>query len=184
MKFGAALLMIGGSTAFAPVRFGASRLATTARSFGVDPHFFHDLPQHVDALKDAFSTINLADAVDVADVVPTPDVIPTPDIAAVTAASDTATDTAAAAASSSGNGWFGFLTGPIEGLLQVIHSVLVAVGLSANSWGVSIFFMTVIIKLLTFPLTKTQLESTNKMQVHRTLTRESITYQFQFELTT
>jgi len=62
------------------------------------------------------------------------------------------------------NGWFGFLAGPIEGLLQIIHGGLVASGMSADSWGVSITVMTVLIKLLTYPLTKTQLESTTKMQ--------------------
>jgi len=71
-------------------------------------------------------------------------------------------DTAAAAGS--GNGWFGFLEAPIEGLLQLCHSSLVSMGMSQNSWGISILLMTTLIKVLTFPLTKTQLESTNKMQ--------------------
>lgn len=72
---------------------------------------------------------------------------------------------AADAAADSGNGWFGFLTLPIEGLLKGIHLVLTSMGMSADSWGVSIIAMTIVIKLLTFPLTKQQLESTNKMQV-------------------
>lgn len=80
---------------------------------------------------------------------------------AATAAADTAT---AAASTDSGNGWFGFLAGPIEGLLQIIHAALMGVGLSENSWGVSIIAMTVVIKLVTYPLTKNQLESTTKMQ--------------------
>jgi len=54
---------------------------------------------------------------------------------------------------------------PIELLLQVIHQVLVSVGLDINAWGVSIITMTVVIKLITYPLTKQQLESTNKMQM-------------------
>jgi len=62
-------------------------------------------------------------------------------------------------------GWFGFLTEPIQIFLQFIHSSLMMAGLSENSWGVSIVMLTVLIKLVTFPLTKTQLESTNKMQV-------------------
>jgi YidC/Oxa1 family membrane protein insertase len=37
-------------------------------------------------------------------------------------------------------------------------------GMSADAWGVSIIAMTIVIKLVTFPLTKQQLESTNKMQ--------------------
>lgn len=72
---------------------------------------------------------------------------------------------AADAAADSGNGWFGFLTLPIEGLLKGIHLLLTSMGMSADSWGVSIIAMTIVIKLLTFPLTKQQLESTNKMQV-------------------
>jgi len=73
------------------------------------------------------------------------------------------TDPATTDAASS-NGWFGFLTGPIEFLLQVIHQGFVTVGLDANSWGLSIAAMTILIKLLTYPLTKQQLESTSKMQ--------------------
>jgi len=69
-----------------------------------------------------------------------------------------------AAADSSGGGWLGFLAGPIEFLLQIIHSLLVTVGMDANAWGVSIIVMTLVIKLVTYPLTKSQLESTNKMQ--------------------
>ena len=63
------------------------------------------------------------------------------------------------------NGWFGFLTGPTMAFLQLIHTGLVGVGLNSNSWGVSIIVLTLTIKLLTFPLTKQQLESTQKMQV-------------------
>jgi len=62
------------------------------------------------------------------------------------------------------NGWFGFLTGPIEFLLQVIHQIFNSVGMESNSWGLSIIMMTVFIKLVTYPLTKQQLESTTKMQ--------------------
>jgi len=48
--------------------------------------------------------------------------------------------------------------------LKLIHVGLMGMGMSADSWGISIIAMTVVIKLLTFPLTKSQLESTNKMQ--------------------
>lgn len=121
----------------------ATTSTTTSRSFGVDPSQFSDLSQHLHSVQDVISSISLADAAE--------------------AASD-ATEAAAAAATQSNNGWFGFLTGPIEGLLEVIHSVLVATGIKANAWGVSIVFLTVLIKLVTFPLTKQQLESTTKMQ--------------------
>jgi YidC/Oxa1 family membrane protein insertase len=63
------------------------------------------------------------------------------------------------------NGWFGFLTVPIELLLQGIHAILVTLGAQQNSWGLSILGLTLLIKILTYPLTKSQLESTNKMQV-------------------
>lgn len=62
------------------------------------------------------------------------------------------------------NGWFGFLTLPIEGLLKLIHAGFASAGLQ-EAWGLSIIAMTLLIKILTFPLTKGQLESTNKMQV-------------------
>lgn len=71
----------------------------------------------------------------------------------------------AAATAAADNGWFGFLTLPIEALLKLIHTLLTSVGMSADAWGVSIIAMTVVIKAATFPLTKSQLESTNKMQV-------------------
>jgi len=81
---------------------------------------------------------------------------------AVLAATNAVTDTASA---SPGAGPFGFLAMPIEFLLEVIHSLLMSVGMSQNSWGISILMMTVVIKILTFPLTKAQLESTSKMQI-------------------
>jgi YidC/Oxa1 family membrane protein insertase len=115
------------------------------------------------SVMDALSTFNLADAV--VDAIGSD---------AVTAAADATSSAAAAATDAAANnpGWFGFLTGPIEGLLQIIHSALVAVGVSADAWGVSIIMMTVIIKVLTFPLTKTQLESTNKMQAIQPAVKE------------
>lgn len=149
MKFSRAvgcLLLLGACEAFAPVnRFGAPVKATSssARALGLDPHVFHDIPNQMQILQDALSTISLSDAMDVA--------ADAGDVVDEVAKSD--------------NGWFGFLTAPIELLLQGIHSTLVSVGLSADAWGITIIAMTLLIKLATFPLTKTQLESTNKMQV-------------------
>ncbi|KAI2499722.1 60Kd inner membrane protein [Fragilaria crotonensis] len=143
----ASLLIVTGAQAFAPSRFGGR--AVTARAFGgLDHAAFQDLPHHIHSLQSAFSTLNLADAV--AD-------LPLPDAAAADSVVD-------AAAAGSGNGWFGFLEAPIEALLQICHNALVSMGLTENSWGISILLMTTLIKFLTFPLTKTQLESTNKMQ--------------------
>lgn len=66
------------------------------------------------------------------------------------------------------NGWFGFLEGPIEFILKGIHATLVGMGMNEDAWGVTIIAMTTLIKLATYPLTKSQLESTNKMQVRYT----------------
>lgn len=107
----------------------------------------------MESFQQAFPSLNLADAVDAVTGVDAVDAVTAAD-AAGSAVDAAATD----------NGWFGFLTGPIEGLLQVIHSMLVGVGMNSNSWGISILTMTVVIKILTFPLSKQQLESTNKMQ--------------------
>lgn len=143
------------AAAFAPPM---SFRPTTSKLNAVDPSSLHDLPQHVDSLQHLFSSLTLAD-LDAAGV----PIVPSLDVAspAADAAAAVAVD---AAAADSGNGWFGFLTLPIESLLGIIHTGLNSAGLSSNSWGVSIIAMTVVIKALTFPLTKKQLESTNKMQ--------------------
>lgn len=75
-----------------------------------------------------------------------------------------AANAADAAATASGNGFFGFLVEPIEALLELIHNGLNSAGLGANSWGLSIIMLTVIVKGVTFPLNKQQMESTQKMQ--------------------
>ena len=141
--------------AFAPAaRTAAQRPSTTARAFSpmMDPsnhhHYLADLPNQIQSLQDAFSSMSLADL----------------DVDAMSQSVDPS-GAVEEAAQKSGNGWFGFLTGPTMAFLQVIHSGFVAVGLDKNSWGLSIIALTVIIKLLTFPLTKAQLESTQKMQV-------------------
>ena len=71
------------------------------------------------------------------------------------------------AAADGGNGWFGFLTLPIEYTLRAIHGALATSAIGTNAWGVSIIVMTVAIKAATYPLTRSQLESTNKMQVRK-----------------
>eukprot|EP00557_Chaetoceros_sp_GSL56_P006865 CAMPEP_0176497410 /NCGR_PEP_ID=MMETSP0200_2-20121128/11708_1 /TAXON_ID=947934 /ORGANISM="Chaetoceros sp., Strain GSL56" /LENGTH=404 /DNA_ID=CAMNT_0017895419 /DNA_START=93 /DNA_END=1307 /DNA_ORIENTATION=- len=123
------------TVAFAPSSILRVPQSLTQRSALVDPSVFTNVHQHIDSLSAAFSSINLADAADTA----------------VTAAKDD-------------NGWFGFLEGPIEFLLGLIHQAFVSVGMDADAWGVTIIAMTMIIKLVTYPLTKQQLESTNKMQ--------------------
>ena len=63
-----AFLLANGAQAFAPARFGAR--VGTARKFGADPSMFHDLPNHVDTLREAFSTMSLADAMDAVPAMP------------------------------------------------------------------------------------------------------------------
>ena len=147
-----ALAVAGPAAAFLPHSV-VKTTTTTARSFGVDPSVFQDLPQHIQHMPDAFSSISLSDAMDgLADAAATV-AQPAADVAEEVAKSD--------------SGWFGFLTEPISLLLQLIHQGFMAAGLSENSWGISIIALTVLIKVVTFPLTKTQLESTNKMQVRK-----------------
>jgi hypothetical protein len=141
---------------------------STSRAFSplMDPSHLPDLPNQIQSLHDAFSSISLADL--------DADALTSDAASAVSNAFGTASDAVQAvdpsgavaeSAAKSGNGWFGFLTGPTMTVLQYIHYALVAVGVSSDSWGVSIITLTILIKLLTFPLTKAQLESTNKMQV-------------------
>jgi 60Kd inner membrane protein len=93
-------------------------------------------------------------------------------VATTPSADEAALAATAAAATAADNGWFGFLTAPIAVLIQVIHGMLVAVGLDSNAWGISIILLTLLIKVVTFPLTKTQLESTNKMQAMQPAIKE------------
>lgn len=155
------LLVIGGAlSASSPIvsafitPTSSSTTSSSKLSLATDPSLLlHDVPQHVDTLQHFFSSLTLAD-MDVDAMSSALDAAPGPDAAAVAAAADTTNN----------GGWFGFLTLPIESLLQFLHGTLSGVGLG-NAWGVSIIMMTMVIKLATFPLTKKQLESTNKMQV-------------------
>ena len=129
--------------AFAPAGTKSDFRQSTARSLSpIDPSNLHDLPHQIHSFQDVMSTFSIAD-IDAA-------AIPTEEVTE---------------AAKTNNGWFGFLTGPTMGFLQLIHAGLNAVGLKNNSWGISIIMLTLTIKLATFPLTKTQLESTQKMQV-------------------
>lgn len=129
----------------------------------VDPSSLHDLPQHADVLQQYLSSLTLAD-LDVGAVTAASAPIVPPIVPLGAAPSPETMDAAAAAVTNDdGNGWFGFLTLPIESLLQFLHGALASIGVG-NAWGVSIIAMTIVIKALTFPLTKSQLESTNRMQ--------------------
>eukprot|EP00587_Corethron_hystrix_P004202 CAMPEP_0113310338 /NCGR_PEP_ID=MMETSP0010_2-20120614/8024_1 /TAXON_ID=216773 ORGANISM="Corethron hystrix, Strain 308" /NCGR_SAMPLE_ID=MMETSP0010_2 /ASSEMBLY_ACC=CAM_ASM_000155 /LENGTH=428 /DNA_ID=CAMNT_0000165775 /DNA_START=63 /DNA_END=1349 /DNA_ORIENTATION=+ /assembly_acc=CAM_ASM_000155 len=108
---------------------------------------------------DAFSSVLLADGVDVDSTLAAKAGFEA--TAAALGAVDTAggaADAASDAAQSAGPGFMGFLVGPVESLLVALHSVL-------GDWGLDIIGVTLLIKLITFPLTKVQLESSSKMQL-------------------
>eukprot|EP00531_Pseudo-nitzschia_arenysensis_P012394 CAMPEP_0116137438 /NCGR_PEP_ID=MMETSP0329-20121206/12248_1 /TAXON_ID=697910 /ORGANISM="Pseudo-nitzschia arenysensis, Strain B593" /LENGTH=400 /DNA_ID=CAMNT_0003632353 /DNA_START=255 /DNA_END=1457 /DNA_ORIENTATION=+ len=125
---------------------------SSARSL-IDPSNLQELPNHIQSLQDVMSTFSVADL----DAAGLP---MTGDFAATAAAAAPVAEEVAKA----DNGWFGFLTGPIMAFLELIHSGAVAVGIDSNAWGLSIIALTLTIKLLTYPITKQQLESTQKMQ--------------------
>jgi len=156
MKSQALLLALAApmAAAFAP----PMSFRPSTKILAVDPSSLHDLPQHIDSLQNFFSSITLADLDTDAAASAVPSIVERIPLDAPPAE---AVDAAAAA---SGNGWFGFLAMPIEQLLMGIHGAISSAGMSQNSWGISIILMTATIKALTFPLTKAQLESTNKMQ--------------------
>ena len=167
----ATALCLGTTAAFAPSAFTRSARSSVGQTgrlaMTFDPSAFHDLPYHVETIRDAFaSSVLISDLDTIVDVSQASGAIATSAVENVAVAAGTAVAPAAseAAAAGSGNGWFGFLEGPIENLLQIIHGVFVSVGLP-GAWGISIIAMTAFIKLLTYPLTKQQLESTSRMQV-------------------
>ena len=174
------LLLVGTAHAFLPsAQRPISRCnlqhSKTSLSFAIDPsHFVDAIQQFTSAtsmlLSDAVDTETIAGAA--AAVSDTANSIGSSAAAVVVDTATAVADTASAAADAPPDyGWFGFLTVPIEGLLQIIHSLIAGTG-TANAWGVSIIALTLLIKLITFPLTKTQLESTNKMQAMQPAIKE------------
>lgn len=181
MKYSLAATLLLASTsnvcAFTPNSLArAPRISSTFEQNAiVDPSILTDAHHHVDAISSVLSSIALSDAADaIADAVPavsdnvvsavTENVVPEVTKAVSTAAAAAAPAADVVAETTKDNGWFGFLEGPIEFLLTGIHGALVSMGMSENAWGVSIIAMTTLIKLVTYPLNKNQLESTNKMQ--------------------
>merc|ERR1719389_670795 len=80
------------------------------------------------------------------------------------AAGAAAAGDAAAAAPAADPSWFDSLVVfPFEFLLTAIHDGLKGLGVQ-EAWGPSIIGFTIAVKAVTFPLTKTQIESTTKMQ--------------------
>jgi YidC/Oxa1 family membrane protein insertase len=136
-------LLAFSAEAFAPSRSTVrSAVSSTTQRHVFDPSaVLGDVHQQMDTLANMFSSSSMA-------------------------LSDAAEATAEVAKND--NGWFGFLEGPIEFILKGIHATLVGMGMNEDAWGVTIIAMTTLIKLATYPLTKSQLESTNKMQVRFT----------------
>lgn len=126
--------------AFSPTGMISVARQSSALSFSPIDNL-HEIPHQIQSFQDVMSTFSIADM----------------DAAAIPAGE-------VAEAAKSNNGWFGFLTGPTMGFLQLIHTGLSSAGLDNNTWGISIIVLTLTIKLGTYPLTKTQLESTQKMQ--------------------
>lgn len=135
--------------AFTPIGFTRSAIkdvrmgSSTQHSAIVDPSVFTDISHNADAVQSFFSSLSLSDA--------------------AVAVADNAGDVVEAT-KDPGNGWFGFLEGPIETTLCFVHDAFVGLGITGNAWGLSIIVITSVIKLFTYPLTAQQLKSTSKMQ--------------------
>jgi YidC/Oxa1 family membrane protein insertase len=178
MKLFSLLLYTTSVSAFVP---SARRLAIrpSALSFGLDPSHLVDVIQQFTASSslmlsdamDAASDVSSSAAAVVDTVSAAADAVTSAAVSTTVDAVTNSADAVDAAAKTTDYGWFGFLTIPIEGLLKLIHSMIAATG-TPNSWGVSIIVLTLLIKLVTFPLTKTQLESTNKMQAMQPAIKE------------
>lgn len=60
--------------------------------------------------------------------------------------------------------WLEIITSPFLSVLTFMHEQWVSAGVDHDAWGMSLISMTVLIKLMTFPLTKSQLIAAYKMQ--------------------
>merc|ERR1719313_2547478 len=79
-------------------------------------------------------------------------------------AADAAANAAAAAAEADQGGWFdSLIVKPFEFGIVSLHGLLKGAGIS-ESYGIAIIVFTLLLKALTFPLNKQQIESTTKMQ--------------------
>ena len=61
------------------------------------------------------------------------------------------------------DGWLGPITNALESTLQGIDGILAPIA-GSNSYGYSILVLTLLVKIVTFPLTKTQIEGSVNMQ--------------------
>lgn len=82
---------------------------------------------------------------------------------AAVATADSASTSAADAAVQKNNGWFGFISDAMEVVLKILKDGLTAVHVP-YAYGFAIILLTIIVKVVTYPLTKQQVESTLAMQ--------------------
>ncbi|XAR59005.1 hypothetical protein NMG60_11014616 [Bertholletia excelsa] len=114
---------------------------------------FHELPpvHSLDSSFDFNAIVNRAE-----------DILYTLADAAV-AVDPAASGEAASAPVQKSGGWFGFISDAMEVVLKVLKDGLTAVHVP-YAYGFAIILLTVIVKIVTFPLTKKQVESTLAMQ--------------------
>ncbi len=68
--------------------------------------------------------------------------------------------------------WEGIIVYPLAKLLMAMNGFLQKLGIVSNSWGWAIIVFTIVIKLVTFPLTLKQLQSTKAQQAIQPRLRE------------
>ncbi|GJP44921.1 hypothetical protein CLOM_g4321 [Closterium sp. NIES-68] len=123
-------------------------------------------PLHLDAAISTLTTHNflyaVADAADAA-ASAAADVSTAVTAVAADAAASGADAAAAAAADASSGGWFAGLANVLESILKVLEQGLAALNVP-YAYGFSIILLTLLVKVVTFPLTKQQVESTMAMQ--------------------
>ncbi|CAI5518551.1 unnamed protein product [Closterium sp. Naga37s-1] len=120
-------------------------------------------PLHLDAAISTVTSHNFLYAVaDAADAAASAAADVSTAVAAVAADAAASGGDAAAAAASDG-GWFAGLANVLESILKVLEQGLASVNVP-YAYGFSIILLTLLVKVVTFPLTKQQVESTMAMQ--------------------
>ena len=111
-------------SAFTPTAFTRPVASKTQMNVVVDPSMIHDSISNVFS---SFTALSLDEGSELLESVSTAASSAVAEVTANVDMNDVAqTASDVADATDDGNGWFGFLAGPIEGLLQIIHSSLVA----------------------------------------------------------
>ncbi|CAI5972671.1 unnamed protein product [Closterium sp. NIES-64] len=149
----------------APLRFSPShgqRFSKRAGRSSLATRAVFD-PLHLDAAISTLTSHNFLYAVaDAADAAASAAADVSTAVAAVAADAAASGGDAAAAAASDG-GWFAGLANVLESILKVLEQGLASVNVP-YAYGFSIILLTLLVKVVTFPLTKQQVESTMAMQ--------------------